>query len=138
MKMLPMPALDFETYLKYSREILNMCASPSSTQGLLVELTRDIGVLGCTKGSHGIARPFNPLDIYQLINKYNDRIQDSYKVYKTKNKHRNITTNDLPDLSEAFDFFPYVTKDGKKVVSMFHTHITRFDFKIISGENSKK
>lgn len=124
MKALPMPKLDFETYLKYSRERLNMCASPSATQGLLVELTRDIGVPGYTKGRQGIARPFNPLDIFDLIKKYNDEMD--------------FNIRGLPSLSEAFDFFPYVTKDGKRVVSMFHTHITRFDFKIISTRKYKK
>ncbi len=124
MKLLLMPELDFETYLKYSRERLDMCNSPSSTQGLLVELTRDIGVPGYTKGSQGIARPFNALDIYDLIKKYNMEIK--FKI------------QGLPDLSDAFDFFPYVTKDGKRVVSIFHTHITRFDFKVISTRKYRK
>lgn len=124
MKLLPMPELDFETYLKYSRERLNMCSSPSSSQGLFVELIRDIGVPGYTKGSQGIARPFNPLDIYDMIKKYNMGIK--FKI------------QGLPNLLDAFDFFPYVTKDGKRVVSMFHAHITRFDFKVIGTRKYRK
>lgn len=122
MKMLPMPEPDFETWMKYSRETLNMCTSPSSSQGLLVELIRD--TRHYKKGRQGIARPFNPYDIYNLTKKYNEEM--------------NWNIQGLPSLSNAFDFFPYVTKEGKKIVGVGHSHITRFDFKIISTRKYKK
>lgn len=121
-KLLSMPKPDFDTWMEYSRETLNMCTSPSSSQGLLVELIRDTKYY--KKGRQGIARPFNPYDIYNLIEKYN--------------KEMDWIIQGLPNLSNAFDFFPYVTKDGKKVVGVGHSHITRFDFKIISTKKYKK
>lgn len=128
LKALPMadPAkLDWKKSREYWSEILDMCHSPSRKYDEVV-LIRDIGEPGYVKGSRGIARPFNPVDIYNLQ-------EDYYYVMESGSKCRCRLRN----MSEAFEFFPIVNKDGRKVVSMFHTSITRFDFKVVKRKNAQ-
>lgn len=110
-KALPMHELSFKEQQECWDEILNMCNAPSKKYGIEVEITRDCAV---KKGLTGIARPFNAVDIYNLIDDYHNGLFK--KEYG------------LINLSEAFDFFHYIYKDGKRQISVMHSHITRFDF----------
>ena len=124
MKALP-PAdpfkVNMEEYFKFNSEILDMCANPSKKYDEVV-LVRDIGISGYVKGSKGIARPFNSVDIYNLC-------QDYHRSLKSDGRLRN--------LSENFDFFPIVEHKGRMIVSMFHARITRFDFRIIKRKKAQ-
>lgn len=116
MKFLTMPRpldIDFDQYKVWSEEVLSMCYNPTKKGGFEVELVRHVG--GLKPGLRGIARPFNGLDIA--------RNQEIYK------KELDYKIMGLPDLTHSFDFFPYSWKDGVKYISMFHSHISQFDFK---------
>ncbi|MCW0484087.1 hypothetical protein [Gaoshiqia sediminis] len=116
MKALPMPdvfATDREHYFECWKDILSMCQSPSKRFGIEVVLIRDRGPIKA--GTKGIARPFNAVDIHRQLKDYNDEMK--YKIMG------------LPDLSRAFDFYPYYEKDGRKAISLHHTHISQFDCK---------
>lgn len=121
--MLPMPKPKGNEYEKGWSEILRMCSSPSTSQGIIVELTRTT-MAGIKKGTQGVARPFNSVDMYR---RQEDRLRD------LKNPKYSLQESYL-----THDFFPFYYKDGKKNVSMYHSYISRFDFKVISTSKYKK
>jgi hypothetical protein len=94
---------------------MNMLGSPSKSQGIKVILTRNVSCY--KKGQVGIARKFNPVDIFQNIKSYNEAI---------------FWNGKLPDLNHSYDFHPIVTHNDKKIVSVWHTHISVFDFEEIN------
>lgn len=121
--MLPMPEPKGDEYENGWSEILRMCASPSISQGIVVELTRTT-INGIKKGTQGVARPFNSVDMWnaqerRLLDLSNPKwtLQESYQTH---------------------DFFPFYYKDGKRNVSMYHSRISRFDFKVINTSKYKK
>ncbi len=122
MKALPMPTLSFNESQKYWSEILKMCTSPSKSQGILSEFRRDVKV-GDTyfkKGTKGLARPFNPVDIFNNQKRYNRELND--KIMGT------------PSLMNSYDFFFMRTKEGKEYVSTIHTHVSEFDIRPVDRQ----
>ena len=122
MKALPVPELfcyDKPLYFKLNREKMDMITSPTKSKGYEVILIRDVACY--KKGQKGIVRNFNQCDLKNMFNDYNWAI-----AYKMNWK--------LPNLNEVYDFFPIVKRDGKSEVSMWHAHISRFDFKVTKAK----
>lgn len=101
-------------YFECHSEDLNFAVAPSKKQGVEVVLIRDCG---CYKnGQKGVVKNFSELQIKQL-----------HKEFNFNFKHN----SPLPDLNATYDFHPIVKKDGKFEISLWHAHITRFDFRIL-------
>lgn len=118
---LPMPDVfkyDKDQYFKDMSETLSMCSEPSKSKGIEVILTRNVSCY--KKGQRGIVRKFNANEIQKKLYQYNDQIG------------RVGVMTDLPDLNRVYDFFPIVKHNGKKIISVWHAHISRFDFNDLS------
>ena len=114
--MLPMPNIfksNQDLYFKCHREILDFCVTPSYSHGFKVILKRNVSCY--KKGQKGIVRPFDALQIEQLIKEY-------HKELDLQNGFG------LPNTNATYDFHPIVIIDGKKFISIWHTHVTQFDF----------
>lgn len=120
MKALPVPELfqyDKNEYFRLNRQKMDMVTSPTRSKGYEVILIRDVACY--KKGQKGVVRNFNQCDLKNMFNDYNWHIGTRWP---------------LPNLNNVYDFFPIVKRDGKTEVSMWHAHISRFDFKVTKAK----
>lgn len=117
-----------DLFFKCQSESLKMASEPTKSMGFEVVLTRNVS---CYKaGQKGIVRPFDACQIENKIKEYNDNILYGSSRYKHPLKFN------LPDLNQVYDFHPYYVHNGKKQISIWHAHISRFDFRKLNTQQT--